>query len=228
MRQTEELHEKALVGERGTRMTKRRNFITKKDAKVERLPWGPHDWLSRPDLVDTRDLLVVRVNMPRGQSQGFHRQPEMEEVIYVLEGKAEQWVEREVCILRPGEVAHVPAGAAHATFNVGRGVLRFLSIFHRSGDHEAGFVDISAEEPWCDLRERYIARSPSRTEKSGAEKSAGGRRRTVATQPQRRASPRKRTGAQVVRKGGEAAKTAKTSKGAKKTKAAKNRKKRQG
>ena len=176
-----------------------RHFTTRKDAKVERLPWGPHDWLARPDIVDTRDLLVVRVNMPKGQSQEFHRQPGMEEVIYVLEGKAEQWVDKEIRTLRAGEIAHVPRNAVHATFNVGPGVLRFLSIFS-SAQTTSEWVDCSQEEPWASLLEdrRENDRKRRRVGAPAARKRTGSKdeRRTVALKSER-----------VVRKSGKAAKT---------------------
>ena len=109
-------------------MAKERRFVTRREMKVERLPWGPHDWLSRPDIVDAEQLLLVRVHMPKGKLQDFHRHPSMEEIIYVLEGKAEQWVGEEMKMLGPGEMAHVPMDVTHATCNAGPGALRFLSV----------------------------------------------------------------------------------------------------
>ena len=70
-------------------------FVTETEMQVETLPWGPHDWLCRPGLTDAHDLLLVRVHMPAGQGHKFHVHPEMEEIIYVLSGRAEQWVDRE-------------------------------------------------------------------------------------------------------------------------------------
>ena len=74
-------------------------FVTDAEMKVDQLPWGPHDWLCRPDIVDAEKLLLVRVHMPPGQAHQFHRHPEMEEIIYVLEGTAEQWVDRDKRLL---------------------------------------------------------------------------------------------------------------------------------
>ena len=72
-----------------------RRFVTQAEMQVEQLPWGPHDWLCRPGLTDAKDLLVVRVHMPPGEAHKFHKHPEMEEIIYILAGSAEQWVDRE-------------------------------------------------------------------------------------------------------------------------------------
>ena len=125
--------------------------ITKKETKVERFPWGPLEWICRPDILDTRELLLVRVNIARGKGQSFHRQPSMEEVIYVLEGKAEIWLGEEPRTIGPGETVHVPMDAVHATFNVGSRTLRFLSIFAPARFKGPALVDLSEREPWKSL-----------------------------------------------------------------------------
>ena len=73
-------------------------FITKDDVQVEEAPWGVHDWISREGLTDARHLMLVRVAMPAGKAHAFHRHPAMEEIIYVVSGKAEQWVDQEKSI----------------------------------------------------------------------------------------------------------------------------------
>src|SRR5262249_15085384 len=82
-------------------------FVTSKDAEVEELPWGPHEWLARAGLTESKLLQLVRVSMPAGKAHRFHRHPAMEELLYVVEGRVEQWVGREKRVLRPGELAHV-------------------------------------------------------------------------------------------------------------------------
>ena len=85
------------------------------EMEVEELPWGPHEWLCRPGLTDARDLLLVRVRMPPGTGHAFHRHPAMEEIIYVISGRAEQWVEHESRLLGPGDTAHIPKDVVHGT-----------------------------------------------------------------------------------------------------------------
>jgi quercetin dioxygenase-like cupin family protein len=127
-------------------------FVTAKEMKVEELPWGPHDWLCRPDIVEAEGLLLVRVHMPPGKGHAFHRHPEMEEIIYVLEGQAEQWVDRAKRILAPGEIAHIPKDVVHGTYNAGAGILRFLAILSPAKVHGPALVDVCQEEPWRSLR----------------------------------------------------------------------------
>ena len=45
---------------------------------------------------------MVRVNMEPGRAHAFHKHPTREELIYVLSGRAEQWVGREHKVLGPG------------------------------------------------------------------------------------------------------------------------------
>jgi quercetin dioxygenase-like cupin family protein len=127
-------------------------FVTAENMVVEQLPWGPHDWLARPDIVAAEDLALVRVHMPPGQGHAFHRHPEMEEIIYILEGQAEQWVERDRRLLVPGDIAHIPKDLVHATYNAGETTLRFLAILSPAKISGPPLVDVSQDEPWRSLR----------------------------------------------------------------------------
>ena len=92
-----------------------KKFIQAGDVEVEELPWGPHEWMSRPGLTAAKELLLVRVRMPPGQGHAFHRHPELEEIIYVESGEAEQWVGKDCRKLGHGEIAHIPADVVHGT-----------------------------------------------------------------------------------------------------------------
>jgi quercetin dioxygenase-like cupin family protein len=128
-------------------------FVTTENMIVEELPWGPHDWLVRPDIVEAEKLLLVRVHMPPGKGHAFHRHPAMEEIIYVLEGTAEQWVDREKRILGPGGTAHIPQDMVHGTYNAGPTTLRFLAILSPAKFDGPALIDMSQEEPWKSLRD---------------------------------------------------------------------------
>jgi quercetin dioxygenase-like cupin family protein len=127
-------------------------FVTEAEMQVETLPWGPHDWLCRPGLTEARDLLLVRVHIPAGQGHRFHVHPEMEEIIYVLSGRAEQWVDREKKLLSPGQIAHIPKGVVHGTYNADSSILEFLAILSPAKISGPAVVDVSGDEPWCSLR----------------------------------------------------------------------------
>lgn len=127
-------------------------FISDRDMAVEASPWGPHEWLCRPGLTDAEGLLLVRVRMPAGQAHQFHRHPEMEEIIYVLEGTAEQWVDREKRLLRAGDIAHIPRDVVHGTYNAGDDTLVFLAILSPARSSGPVLVDMHEREPWRSLR----------------------------------------------------------------------------
>ena len=127
-------------------------FITAGNAQVEEAPWGPHEWMCRPGLTEAKNLLLVRVTMPPGKAHQFHRHPAMEEIIYVLSGVAEQWVDQTPQTLGPGEMAHIPTDMVHGTYNAGAEDLVFLAILSPAEFEGPALVDVHTEEPWRSLR----------------------------------------------------------------------------
>ena len=130
------------------------HFVTKDRAQVEVLPWGPHHWLCKPGLVDNDRLALVRVHMPPGTGHAFHRHPTLEEIIYIVEGRAEQWVDQTRQVLEAGEMAHIPVNMVHGTYNPFDEPMVFLAILSPGQLDGPPPVDVSHEEPWCSLRPR--------------------------------------------------------------------------
>ncbi len=129
-----------------------RRFVTPTEMQVDASPWGPHEWLSRVGLTESEGLMMVRVRMPEGRAHQFHRHPVLEEIIYVISGTAEQWVDREKRLLRAGECAHIPANVVHATHNAGTDELVFLAILSPAKFDGPALVDVRDEEPWRTLK----------------------------------------------------------------------------
>ena len=129
-----------------------RRFVPRKDAPVDTLPWGPHIWACRPGLVETSQLLVVQVDMPPGTAHQFHRHPGREEVLWVLDGQGEQWVERDKMVLGAGDSAFIPMDTVHGIYNDSDRLLRFLAILSPAETSGPMLVDVFDEEPWCRLR----------------------------------------------------------------------------
>jgi len=127
-------------------------FITQNNVQVEELPWGPHEWLCRPGLTDAEKLMLVRVTMPPNRAHKFHRHPSMEEIIYIISGTAEQWVDHEKQILHAGEAAHIPTNDVHGTYNTGETDLIFLAILSPAIFDGPALIDVSQEAPWATLR----------------------------------------------------------------------------
>ncbi|MBL9138865.1 MAG: cupin domain-containing protein [Verrucomicrobiales bacterium] len=131
-----------------------RRFVTAAE-KVDYLsPWTLEEWLCRGDVVPNEELLMVRANMEAGRCHPFHTHPTREEIIYILSGRAEQWINGECRILGPGEMVLVRKGEVHGTYNPYRERLVFLAILSPAQAAEPGIVDVSGEEPWATLRER--------------------------------------------------------------------------
>jgi quercetin dioxygenase-like cupin family protein len=128
-------------------------FIQRDNLQIDQLPWGPHEWICRTGLTAAEKLMLVRVIMPAGQGHKFHRHPAMEEIIYVLEGKAEQWVDRDKRILGPGDAAHIPVDMVHGTYNAGSSDLVFLAILSPAIFSGPALIDVSGQEPWSQLRD---------------------------------------------------------------------------
>lgn len=135
-----------------------RRFVQIADALREPNVWTNNEWLCRPDIVAARDLLLVRANMAPGYCHPFHYHPHREEIIYVLYGRAEQWVGDDYRILSAGEMAHIPPGTIHATFNPHAEPLVFLAILSpavlpeaKAGDPDP--VDVGTQAPWASLRQ---------------------------------------------------------------------------
>jgi quercetin dioxygenase-like cupin family protein len=123
-------------------------------AAIERLQqeWGQTGWHCRPALTGARQLAIVEASFEPGKAHAFHRHPHQEEVIYVLEGQVEQWVDRERRILGPGDSAFIPADMVHASFCVGDKRARILAIFGPSVGEGSETVEVAHEAPWNTIR----------------------------------------------------------------------------
>ncbi len=106
---------------------------------------GPRDGLA--------GIVAIEATFLPGKCHDFHRHPGQEEVIYVIEGTIEQWLEREHSTLSAGDSVVIPASAVHATFNDSDTAAKILAILSPSvGDDGYGLEDVSADEPWASLR----------------------------------------------------------------------------
>ena len=136
----------------GTEKRRPLTFVTEADAKIEEAPWGRHWWLSEPALTGTKQLTLVRVTMRPGTGHRFHYHPAREEIIYIVDGLAEQWVDREKRILKAGDSAFIPEKVVHAIFNSSEAPMTFLAILSPAEAPDPFLVDVYEEEPWKSLR----------------------------------------------------------------------------
>jgi quercetin dioxygenase-like cupin family protein len=134
-----------------------RHFVSNGETRDEYNDWTFNEWLCRPDFADSRKLLMVRATMEPRCCHPFHVHPFREEIIHVVSGRAEQWVGGEYRVLGPGEIAVIPVGLPHGTYNPFDETLVFHAILSpailpememRAPDPH----DVSETEPWRSIR----------------------------------------------------------------------------
>ena len=128
-------------------------FVMQAETAPEVLDWGQLRWLSTPPATGAKALTVIDVELAPGKGHNFHHHPDQEEVIFVVAGSVEQWVDQERRILCAGDSCFIPAGMVHASFNCGDGVAKLLAILGPCvGDGGYELVDVAQEAPWNGLR----------------------------------------------------------------------------
>ena len=98
-------------------------------------------------------MVVIEVNFNPGHGHNFHKHPDQEEVIYVVEGAIEQWLEQEKRLLGPGDSVFIPADIVHASFNTSSSPAKVLAILAPCVT-AAGYVSVEMgdQAPWNSLR----------------------------------------------------------------------------
>jgi len=128
-------------------------FILMKD--VERAPqdWGEVGALCNPLGTGAKNLTVLYGKLNPDKGHNFHKHASQEELIVVISGKVEQWIDTEKRILAPGDSAFISPNTVHASFSSGGGSAEVLAIFGPSvGDFGMDITDVSSEAPWNGLR----------------------------------------------------------------------------
>jgi quercetin dioxygenase-like cupin family protein len=122
------------------------------DIKREEHDWGIFAAVSSPADGAERIMTVEAVFLP-GKSHAFHRHPNQEEVIYVLDGELEQWVEDERCLLHAGDAVVIPTAVVHASYNESDRPVKILAILSPCvGDDGYEVEELADVEPWRSLR----------------------------------------------------------------------------
>ena len=132
-----------------------KRFVTAKEAERETLSWGSLAWISRPELTGAKLLTILEATVTEGNGHNFHKHPDQEELIYVISGRVEQWLESEKRILGPGDSIFIPKNVVHCTFNIFAEDARTLAILSPCvGPQGYESVDMSEQEPWKSSRQK--------------------------------------------------------------------------
>ncbi len=128
-------------------------FVLKSETPRDELDWGTLAWLSHPPTTENKHLTVVDVVIAPSKVHDFHKHPNQEEVIFVVEGKIEQWIEQEKKILEPGDAVYIDANVVHASFNIGEGAAKLLAILGPCvGEIGYEIEEVADQPPWNNLR----------------------------------------------------------------------------
>lgn len=131
------------------------SFVTTDSIVRDELEWGQLGWVVTPTTAPGCGLTVLDVQITPGQGHAFHRHPDQEEVITVLAGTIEQWVEQEHQTLTVGESVHIPRGVVHASFVAADAVEpAHLSVVLTPTVGDSGYAaeEVADTEPWASLR----------------------------------------------------------------------------
>ena len=128
-------------------------FITDADIVRDQADWGEMGWVSRPSFTGSQQLCVMDVHIAPGGGHAFHRHPDQEEIIWVREGRVEQWLEDGKQELGPGEAVYIEKDVVHGSYTLGDEPARLTVILTPTAG-EGGYevIDVFEEEPWASLR----------------------------------------------------------------------------
>ncbi|HZG88114.1 cupin domain-containing protein [Paenibacillus sp.] len=119
-------------------MSKRLNYVTPADVETQVFPWGKIQWLSEPNVTGSQVMTTGVVALETGKGHDRHNHPGCDEIIYVMEGTGEQFIEladgttdrREV---KAGDLIFIPADLFHGTLNTGASEMRLLVVYQTAG-----------------------------------------------------------------------------------------------
>ena len=130
-----------------------KKFLVASELEFVNLDWGIQQWFSDPKTTGAEELVVISVEIFPGFGHNFHKHPDQEESIFVLEGEIEQWLETESKILKKGDSAFIPKGMVHASFNVSKEPVKALAILGPCiGEEGYELIDVSYQAPWKEMR----------------------------------------------------------------------------
>ena len=82
-------------------------FVKEEDLMFEETVGRLHYWHYHPETMAGAQSYMVKVVVPEGMGHDFHRHPNMHEILYILKGRAEQWIEDEMQYLEVGDSIYI-------------------------------------------------------------------------------------------------------------------------
>lgn len=103
-------------------------FTTKDGSEIRELLAHRNSCIRQQSLAEAR--------LPPGASTTPHYHPRTEEIYYLLEGRGQMQIGRELREVGPGDAVAIPPGAAHQITNTGSVTLRFLCCCAPGYEHD--------------------------------------------------------------------------------------------
>ena len=117
--------------------TEKRTYVEEANVETQVFDWGKLLWLSEPRVTAAEKFSAGMVKLEPGKGHTRHNHPGVEEILYVIEGKGLQMVERGGTQVEreveAGVLVHIPPGVFHSTINTGGGPLRILAVYSPPG-----------------------------------------------------------------------------------------------
>jgi quercetin dioxygenase-like cupin family protein len=104
--------------------------VSPRNIPVQEMPGRKLQWLVTSQTLGTEKLSMCLMDCPPGATvRPLHAHRDTEEVIYILEGSGEVWVDGEVAAFEQGDAVFFPANSKHMTRNTGTGRLVAVCMF---------------------------------------------------------------------------------------------------
>ena len=116
-------------------MRKTRPPISMEDGILETFPWGEIRWIWSSKIDENAEQTLGHVVIHPGEKNTFHAHPNCEELLYVLKGECDHWVDDEKYHLKQGQVISIPRDSEHYAVVTSSEPLEAL-IFYSSPDRE--------------------------------------------------------------------------------------------
>ena len=105
-------------------------IVSLSDIPRQKLPGRELQWLVTPETMDAERISMAVMDCPAGSTvRPLHSHRDIEEILYILEGEGEAWVDGEVGEFKVGDAVLFPANSKHMVRNTGTTSLRTCSIF---------------------------------------------------------------------------------------------------
>ncbi|HBT16178.1 MAG TPA: hypothetical protein DEB05_04390 [Firmicutes bacterium] len=104
--------------------------VSQRDIKPIKLPGRDLQWIVTPETIGGEKLSIAIMICPaKSVVRPMHSHKDIEEVILILEGQGEAWVDGEKASFKKGDAVLFPSNSKHQVRNTGNTSLITASIF---------------------------------------------------------------------------------------------------